>query len=571
MPTHAEHHAFGADRRGHLLGFEDDIGNVYHIGAATFVKMKYEWAAGGKKIGEAPSRLYRIYESNDGDGPQIEHSFCWDFNSIKAVQGYDEHIDEATLATLANDPRAFVESDLVISDEVLSIVSNVSVYTASEAIPASDTDAIRILGTVSFDMSSAAHAPKIKKVSGFVRRRQGARGRLATTAPRPNLIVTPRGVQPCAADDHRCHLAVQVAPGGGPELPQIGEGEILRMRADDVCINAFEYRKRSSGPCAYAYPYGDPYADPLHAVVVHSRAELAALPQLDDETAKLLRKPASQRHFLLGDGADELVPGARRVKVPRAAIVRQIVIAAPPLLEGLRVHYAPQSVFRFNVVASSNGKLTACAPLSASRAMAVVRSIITPSPASYLRYVQYSMQEAIIAHCRRVKALDPVEFSVTPFMFMLFLSLPGADRLQRSAIKRDRLLLIFRDDAHFNQVLGFIGWHAPEGKQTHGYNKVCVPQPPASMLAISTVNPTAVPRASLNYLAYDTDTQQLTLRLSVARFNSSKRVRGADVHEPMPDDGQRYKYVLSMGWVPISTHAPNAWQLRRAMPPGPAW
>ena len=85
------------------------------------------------------------------------------------------------------------------------------------------------------------------------------------------------------------------------------------------------------------------------------------------------------------------------------------------------------------------------------------------------------------------------------------------------------------------------------------------------------MNPTAVPRASLNYLAYDTDTQQLTLRLSVARFNSSKRVRGADVHEPMPDDGQRYKYVLSMGWVPISTHAPNAWQLRRAMPPGPAW
>ena len=43
-----------------------------------------------------------------------------------ASVGAEEHIDEPTLATLTEDPRAFVESDLVISDEVLSIVSNVS-------------------------------------------------------------------------------------------------------------------------------------------------------------------------------------------------------------------------------------------------------------------------------------------------------------------------------------------------------------------------------------------------------------------------------------------------------------
>ena len=65
VPTHTEHHTFGADRRGHFLGFEDDIGHLYHTGAATFVKIKYEWATGDgakktarRRASEASSRLY---------------------------------------------------------------------------------------------------------------------------------------------------------------------------------------------------------------------------------------------------------------------------------------------------------------------------------------------------------------------------------------------------------------------------------------------------------------------------------------------------------------------------------
>ena len=75
----------------------------------------------------------------------------------------------------------------------------------------------------------------------------------------------------------------------------------------------------------------------------------------------------------------ELIPGTRRIKVRRDAIVivRQVVIAAPALLEGLRVHFSPEIVFRFEVVASLKGKLTACSRPSASRAMALMRSIIS--------------------------------------------------------------------------------------------------------------------------------------------------------------------------------------------------
>ena len=121
------------------------------------------------------------------------------------------------------------------------------------------------------------------------------------------------------------------------------------------------------------------------------------------------------------------------------------------------------------------------------------------------------------------------------------------------------------------QVVGFLGWHAPQGKETHGSNKVCVPAPSPSLLKTSTVNVTAAARASINFMAYDTETQKLTLRVSVARFNASKRVRGADVNEEPPNDGARYKYVLSQGWVPLATRAPTTWQLRRAMPAGPDW
>ena len=579
MPSHQEHRLIAYDRCGHHLGFADDIGNFYFTGSASFVRIKYIWhiRGTGKVEGEAPSRLYRFFKSYGGsddadesEEPEFEHGWCWDYKSIIQIPEYDEYIDEDILEEMRLDPRKHLEGDVVISDAVESIVSHVPTYRPTNAhlIHPAEKDAIIIVGTLQFDVTDDDYAPKINSVTGFSR--WDGHSTVASSPPRPDLIVKPPLVQPCAADDHDCHLAVAVEPGGGPELPHLGEGETLRMRADDFCIFGFEYKPRT-GPSAYAYAYGNPYAEPVHAVVVYTWAKLASLSQLDDETRRLLRKPASQRHFLSGDCAGELVPGSKRVKVPRAAITRQVVIASPPLLEGLRVHFSPESVYRFQLVASARGKLTACAQPSTSRWFVLVRSIIAPSPACYRRYVQYSLQETIISACYRNKATDPVEFPIMPYMLALLLCLPGIEHWQRSSIKRDRLVLIFRDDDHFNEVVGFIGWHAPQGKETHGYNKVCVPPPPPSMLATSTTNPAAVPRAAINFFAYDTDTQKLTMRLSVARFNASKRVRGSDVNVNPPTDGERYKYVLSQGWVPLSTRAPTPWELRRAMPGGPAW
>ena len=75
-----------------------------------------------------------------------------------------------------------------------------------------------------------------------------------------------------------CHLAVRVEPGGGPELTHLAEGETLRVRADDYVIFAIEYRNARG--TAYAYVCGNPYDDPLRAVIVYRRAEPAALASL---------------------------------------------------------------------------------------------------------------------------------------------------------------------------------------------------------------------------------------------------------------------------------------------------
>ena len=457
MPTHEERGTFAYDRRGHYLGIEDAIGHVYHTGTATFVNIKYDWtpSKGVHETSESPSRLYRIYQPDADDEDEaepedaIEHAFCWDYKSIEKVAGYDDVIDQAILNEMRDDPRAYLESDLVISDEGRSIVSDVSVYRTSDEIPATDSHAIRILGKVSLSTTGEDDAPKITGVTSFERRT--AHTKLEAMTPRPDLIVKPRLVQPCAADDHRCHLAVHVERGGGPELTHLNEGEILELGADDERIFVIKYQKQSSAAVKHAYVVGDPYADPLDAVVVYTRDELAALPSLDDATAKLLRMPATRRHFLRGDGHDELVPGTRRVKVPRAAILEQIVMAAPPLLEGLRVHYSPGKVFRFEVVSNANGKLTACARVSASRALAAMRAIVAPSPAASRLYVQYSLQESIIDFFYRQPALDPGQLSIPMFAFAHVLVLASAG-WQRSSIKRDRLLLIFRDDAHFQEV-----------------------------------------------------------------------------------------------------------------------
>lgn len=197
-------------------------------------------------------------------------------------------------------------------------------------------------------------------------------------------------------------------------------------------------------------------------------------------------------------------------------------------------------------------------------------AIIAPSPATTRRLAQYSLAEAVIARCKGTRALAPLDVKLDLVSVSTALSLTTAWR--RDAADAGKLIKVFENDGDFEELAGLIAWHAPIGKLSHGYYKVCVPPPPQRVLADpSMVRRSAASKADLNYIAYDTAKQQLTLRLSVAQFNASKRVRGADVREPPPEGPGPFKYVLSRGWVSMDTHAPTAGALRRAYPSGPAW
>ena len=85
----------------------------------------------------------------------------------------------------------------------------------------------------------------------------------------------------------------------------------------------------------------------------------------------------------------------------------------------------------------------------------------------------------------------------------------------------------------------------------------------------------------INFITYDTETRELTLRLSISRFNGSKRVRGSSIGAPPkeappgpppPAGRPPWKYsLLERDWVAWSTHAPTPTALRAAFPGLAAW
>ena len=123
-----------------------------------------------------------------------------------------------------------------------------------------------------------------------------------------------------------------------------------------------------------------------------------------------------------------------------------------------------------------------------------------------------------------------------------------------------------------------LGWHAPQGKELNGFFLIVVPLLSASVAPCATVDPRRVKglkKHEYNFIAYDTETQQLTVRLSLARFNASARVRGASVGAPpvgAPPGGGRWKYsLLERMWVASSTRAPTPRELKERYPAGPQW
>ena len=75
-------------------------------------KVNYEWTVNGvKHEGEAPARLYRVFHHIEDNSPtdenlMFEYGYLWNYESIKEIQAFDEHIDEEILSLMREHPNA---------------------------------------------------------------------------------------------------------------------------------------------------------------------------------------------------------------------------------------------------------------------------------------------------------------------------------------------------------------------------------------------------------------------------------------------------------------------------------
>lgn len=128
--------------------------------------------------------------------------------------------------------------------------------------------------------------------------------------------------------------------------------------------------------------------------------------------------------------------------------------------------------------------------------------------------------------------------------------------------------------------LGLVAWPFSKGKIMNGWMLVCVPN--VGDVAGATLDPRNIiglKKHAINFISYDTETEKLTVRLSIATFNASRHVSGASVGKPpahRPPGAvpgrPAWKYSLvTRDWVPWSTAAPTVAALRAKYPEYGEW
>ena len=85
---------------------------------------------------------------------------------------------------------------------------------------------------------------------------------------------------------------------------------------------------------------------------------------------------------------------------------------------------------------------------------------------------------------------------------------------------------VFRDRADFEANVGFCAWPSPSEDMENGFLHVAVSTPPVRLPDVAVADPRCVKlpeeQIAINFISYDTKARCVTLRLSLARFNSSK-------------------------------------------------
>ena len=589
MPKHKVRKGF-APTKNKYGGFRDKSGQTFRPGKSVFVLVPYQqW--GNLSTGVIPARFFRTFawaQDKLGayrlDAWMLNHDMLIELGACVTAA-----IPEDIMQEMAADSKKVVETPWPVSDEFETLFSDVSMQGFFSPPPVGPRiDAYTHMGTLNLGITPSGNLKKNKGgfnfATGFKTWTQGDTLESMVPATLKGALPAFDGLQPCSADygvGAAERMPQQVARGGGPEL---NDGAELKVGADELEIFGVEYERDGSGDddplrdfsTGFAFITSNAYADPLQGVEMLDHNRLAALATNEDTLALLAEPELSKRLFLNNHG--ELLPGWRQVEFNRTSIVRTILSLNPALLEGATLLHGAEDTFTFECAARAGGALVSLRRCGEKLARTRVAQLAGPSPRALRGVVKTWLQDVLQAKALDAKRnLDPLEFTV-PCPFAYVVALPGFAAMRRSPKLRHVLTHVLSSSDDADTILGILGWHAPIGKEKNGFYLISVPELPLQVQGGATIDPRRVAGLSkhqYNFFSYDTEAQTLTLRLSVARFNASLRVRGASVGKPPaqpPPAGGRWKFsLLERAWVPSGVRAPTPRELKERYPAGPQW
>jgi hypothetical protein len=591
-------------------GWRDKVGLTFRPGRSVFVLVSHaEW--GGVPAGKIPARLYRSFHwHGDRLGKyRLDAEYCWCLNhAMLSALGADvlAMVPETVRTAMRANPRLVVETNWAVSDAFETVTGDVAIVrppldlepaSIAARFPADDADAAMHVGTLRLAVTKGGALKQRRKADSTWHnyaiswRGWGDDDELDDLVPPEFLSLLPSAdaeMQPIAAEYGATTRFEEVAAGGGPHLEVLGEQ--LRIGADESRIFGVVVDAASDGGDGgnstsrrrHVYIDGNPYADPLTGIEMLDHAELKEL-STDPATLGLLAiDDFDQRVFL--NNRRELMPGWRRLTFRRSAIVAQFISVNPSLLEGASLLEDVKHLYSFEGQITPGGTFEPLRRFGERLAAMRVRRLAVERRGASLDAALGALQELLVRRAARLTALDPAEIrSNGPWPLEYVAMLPAFARMRRSPEERHVLSHVFENDADLFANVGLLAWPAPTGKERRGYLSAAVPGVAADRVPGATLQPRRVAgfrKHELNYLSYDTETRELTLRVSLARFNGSKRVRGASVGAPPSEPPAQgtvagrpwYKYSLvERKWVPWATRAPTPAELHARYPGLQEW
>ena len=595
MPTRPPRKGFGEYDDGHR-GWRDKVGMTFRPGRSTFVLVAHgQW--GSVPPVKLPARLFRAFHyKGDRLGKfRLDAEYAWCLNHAMLVElGADvmRMVPNDILGAMSANPRLVVETNWPVADEFETVTGDVEIVRLAIAdlvaceLPEDDADAAGHCGTLLLAITPGGalkqhmHADKTwhNYAIGWVGWSDDKT--LEDLVPPELLGSLPKfnGLQPISAEySAGPPRFVEVPAGGGPTFG--ADGEQIHIGANEVRIYGQKVRL-DDGTTTALYIDGNPYEQPLSGIEMIEHGPLATI-STDAATLNELALPIEKRNYL--NLSKELMPGWRRITFRREQIVSQFISVNPSLLESVDLLPVGE-VHSFEGKVVQDGKFQPLRRVGERLAASWTTRIVVERGLATREGALRSLQELIIKRSAAAKALDPLEINSNgPWPFEQIAVLSMFSEMRRSPTERHRLSVVLRSDDHPAANLGLLAHPAPLPKEPRGYLSMAVPQLPDELLAGAVLDPRKVKgirKHEINYISISTETRELTMRLSWARFNGSKRVRGASIGAPPKDPPAQgstpgkpmWKYsLLARAWVPWATPAPTPKELRVQYPGLAAW